>query len=185
MALSDGKATFRCFVMFLVSGFFVALNVVAYLITIGKIAPIGALPTIGYFDSITWITTLFSKEGFQSIVELFKLDWFNAIAFFSPIILLVVSTLTCLKDFFRLLSGSYGKASNIVSKALICAAVLFMCCFSLIVAFRAGQKPDIMGYFKMLYANDALVFSAAMVGIGGFALAVLFALLPIKQQRYR
>lgn len=184
MALSEGKATFRCFVMFLISGFFVALNVVAYLITIGKIEPIAALPSIAYFDSISWIIKLFSKEGFQSIVELFKSDWFNAIAFFSPIILLLVSASTCLKDFVRLLSGSYGKISNIISKALICAAVLFMWCFPLIEGFRQGLNPDVMEYFKNLYAMDALVFSAAMVGIGGFVLAVVFAIMPIKQ-RYR
>ncbi|HKL94128.1 MAG TPA: hypothetical protein VJZ69_02465 [Clostridia bacterium] len=181
---SEGKASFRCFVMFLVSGFFVALNVVAYLITIGKVQPIGALPTIGYFDAISWIISLFSKDGFQSIINLFKTDWFNAIAFFSPIILLVISAVTCIKDLTRMLSGSYSKAGNFISKALICAAVLFMCCFSLIVAFRAGGSPDVMGYFKNLYATDTLVFTAAMVGIGGFALSILFAIMPIKP-KYR
>jgi len=169
--------------MFLVSGFFVALNVVAYLIAIGKMDPIGALPTIGDFDAISNITSIFTKESLLAIYDAFKLDWFNSIAYFSPIILLILSAVTCLKDFFRMLNGDYNKFGNVISKALIGAAVLFMCCFTLIVAFKDGQNPDVMAYFNNLYITDPLVFTAAMVGIGGFALAVLFALVPIKQRR--
>ena len=169
--------------MFGVSGFFVALNVMAYLIAIDKMEPIGALPTIGYFDAITRIKKIFSTQGFQSIVNLFKADWFNAIYFFSPILLFLFAAGNVLNDFFRVLSGKYEKVANIVSKSFICAAVLFMCCFGLINAFKMGLNPNIMEYFTRLYATDVLVFTAAMVGIGGLAFAIVFAIVPFFSRR--
>jgi hypothetical protein len=171
--------------MFCVSGFFVALNVVAYLIAIGKLEPIGTLPTIGYFDAITRIINIFSTQGFQSIIDLFKADWFHAIYFFSPILLFLFAAGNVINDFFRVLSGKYEKVANIVSKSFICAAVLFMCCFGLINAFKMGQNPNITQYFTELYATDALVFTAAMVGIGGLAFAILFAIVPFFGKRDR
>lgn len=184
----QGKSHIRCFIMFLVSGFFVALNVVAYLIAKGKIEPIAAFPSLMYFDAISQITMIFSKESFSQIVELFKLDWFNAVFYFSPILLFLFAAGSCINDFFKLLSGQYEKIKNVIDKALICAAVLFMCCFGLISAFRTEPRPNsdyVWEYFKMLYANDALVFTAVMVGIAGVVLAVLFALMPIRSQRQR
>lgn len=168
----------RCTIMFLFSFFFTLINIIAYMISIGKIDPISALPTLNYFNGIGKLLSLFSRKPFQAMITACQTNWVQGVAWFAPSILLILSVVEVIRDAVHIISGKFTKIEHIVMPILICFIISLICFLPLVLGIYNGVDVDLFEYLSDLASQDTLSFCVGILGILYVLIALLLVILP-------
>ena len=182
---SSGKVKYkgraRSFMMLLFSLIFVALNVVSYLISTGKMSGIAAIGLVASgtsfvpFNGIPLFIAII--KDFATVKALFVGDFmvFNLIVFVLPAALLLFAGILTLSNLIGFIAGKYGKTGNVIFSLftfIFAAGIMFQ---GFIVAILMKAPIDFAAYFQNLLNNSLISIIAAGVGLLFFIFAIIFA----------
>lgn len=175
------KGRARSFLMLIFSLIFVALNVVAYLVSTGKMAGIQAIGLVVSgtdfvpFNGIPFFITLVKDFAFVKTLFVGEFVVYNLVVYILPPALLLVAAILAISNLVGLIAGKYGKTGNVIF-ALLLFILSVGVLFQQFIVLTLLKLPVAFGdYFKGVFEAGLIYIIAAGVGLLFFIVAIILA----------